>query len=39
MPMVAQTLIELPTLPIWFFAQTAKGLWSIFCDELEAKLE
>jgi phage tail sheath gpL-like len=30
MPMVAQPLRELPTLAIWFFAQTAKSLWSLF---------
>jgi hypothetical protein len=30
MPMVVQPLRELQTLPILFFAQTAKSLWSIF---------
>jgi hypothetical protein len=31
MPVVAQPLRELPTLPILFFAQTSTSLWSIFC--------
>jgi hypothetical protein len=37
MPMVMQTLHELPTLAILFFVQTAKSLWSILCGSVSLR--